>query len=80
MAAKQQLAPKWASLFRLGENYNFYSRCQSFIQAFSDAGLRNDKPGPRNARVCSRRVAQIVTGKRRSGSRLFQPFDERLVL
>jgi len=51
MAAKQQLAPKWASLFRLGENYNFYSRCQSFIQAFSDAGLRNDKPGPRTARV-----------------------------
>jgi hypothetical protein len=31
---KQQLAPQWASLFRLGEDYNFYSQCQCLIQVF----------------------------------------------
>jgi hypothetical protein len=39
MGAKQQLAPQWASLFRLGEDYNFYSQCQSFIQVFSYPGI-----------------------------------------
>jgi hypothetical protein len=35
MAAKQQLAPQWASLFRFRQHYYIYNECQCFIQDFS---------------------------------------------